>query len=302
MKTIKYILILSIFLTLNSCQQKMPENYGIYVEENSKFYLLNSQNTYDRGTMVQSLKGIKGTSGFFIKSINSIIVYEHGINPDFIKLSKLEFINQKSFRGIMGMAYENVNLWVANEEIPINIAPVKNKTDMYRVTFNNPLESGFYAIHFGSLNLDSSPFETKQAYDFVIGSDIEPYKSVEERKAIKAKLDATNDSIISIEAGKLLSKINQLYNAKSFNDIRLIQKKEDGSNFNDTEWSDYIQGLDNWFSISGKIKSSKLIRQQITGDIGNFIIQTEYEKTGLIEERFKIIKINSDFYITYIGK
>lgn len=302
MKTIKNIFALSIFLTLFSCQQKLPENHGIYAEVKNKFYPLYPQKTYDRGTIFQSLKGIKGTSGFFFKSINSIIVFEHRINPDLIRLSKLEFINEKPFQGIIGMAYVNVNLWVTKEEIPIHITPVKNKADMYRVIINNPLENGFYAIHFGSLSQNSTPFETKQVYDFVIGSDIEPYMSVEEKKAILAKLDAINDSIISVEAGKLLIKINQYYNAKLFDDIRQIQKNEDGSNFNDTEWSDYVRGLDNWFSISGKINSSNIISQHINGDIGNFIIHTEYENSGLMEERFEIVRINKDFYITYIGK
>jgi len=302
MKIIKLFLLSILFFIFNSCQQKTPDNYGIYIEDKGEFYLLNHQNTLDRGTMIQSLKGIKGASGFFIKSINSIIVYDHGIDPNIIKLSRLEFLSQKRFQNLFGPTIEEVNLWIAAEKIKINISPIEKKPDMYRITFDNPLEDGFYCVHFESLDIDSSPFNKLSVYDFVIGSEIESFKSIEEEKAAKAKIDATNDSIMSAEARKLLSKVNLLYNEKSFNDMRLIQKKENGGNFNNYEWSNYIKGLDNWHSIAGEIISSKIIRQQINGNIGNFFIHTEYEKTGFTEERFNVIKIDSDFYITYIGK
>jgi hypothetical protein len=313
MKTINLLVLFGIFSVLLSCKQNLPEGYGIYLQTGNEYKQIHPQKTYDRGTIVESIKGIKGTSGASIKEINSIIVYQHKIDPNVIKLSKLYFLYQKTFRGFIGSPIERVELWVPTEKIPVIIQPVKNQIDMYRVIPKNPLDDGFYAIHFGSLITNSSPFEYKHVYDFVIGTNVEDYTSVEEirkkeerlaaeERRKEEQLAAKNDSIMFIKAKELLEKNNQYYNSKSFSEIRNIQKKEDGSNFNDQEWTVFQNGLENWFSLAGKVNSSKILNKQINKNIGNFLIQSDYQKAGKKQERLKVIRLHDDYYITFLGQ
>ena len=150
MNNFRFYIIVAFVFTCISCQQKLPENYGLYAENAGKFHTLNPQKTISRGTIVESVKGIKGTSGFYVESINSILVYKERVNSELIGIAKLEFVGSKSFSGIMGNTNENVNLWINIQNLPIDISPVKNREGMYRVTFKNELQNGFYAVHFGN--------------------------------------------------------------------------------------------------------------------------------------------------------
>jgi hypothetical protein len=65
-----------------------------------------------------------------------------------------------------------VNLWAAAENMEFDVAPIDGEKDMYRLTPKSPLADGFYALHFGGME-NQSTLEASMgsvAYDFVVGN------------------------------------------------------------------------------------------------------------------------------------
>lgn len=295
MITNNLIIALILNLLITSSNQRLPENYGIYISSNHDLITLNPQKTLINGNLLESISGLKKSSGLFFQNFDYIIVFEQNINPEDIKISKLEFNKGSYVRNLFENSYVELNLYTSRREIPLNIAPIESKKDMYKITTNKPLDSGFYALHFGCLTNQNTPEAfNKVAYDFVIGSSTDAYQSYDE-------IVRKNEQIFTSNAEMLLFKINDFFNKKDYDQIHKIYIKTDGSNFNDEEWKSLKEGFDNWILLSGKIKSSTIIDKRISDNYGTFSLQTEYEKLGSIQEELRIMKKDGLFFITFIG-
>lgn len=291
----RILIFVSILLFITSCSNPVPENYGIYIYSNSTLHLLKPQNTSFKGNLLQSISGIKGTSGAIFEKIDYVIIYEQDIKPDDIRISKLSFNKGGYVRNIFGNSYVELNLWTSDREIAFNIAPIEGKKDMYKVTPTQRLDNGFYAVHFGSLtNQNTYSAFNKVAYDFVIGINVDAYQQYEE-------IIKKNESAFLSNAEDLLKKANDYYNNKNYEDLRQIFLRPDGNNFNDMEWDSLKHGFNNWIMQAGKIKSSIIISKSVNNNYGSFPLQTEYEKAGNITEELNILKKGRSYYITFIG-
>jgi len=295
MKINNIILALILILIFTSCNQHLPDNYGIYISSNHDLSQLNPQKTIIKGNLLKSFSGLKGSSGSCFRNIDYLIIYEQNIRPEDIKISQLNFKKGTNIQNLFGASHVELNLYTSIKEITINVAPIEGKKDMYKVTSPQPLDSGFYALHFGCMtNQNTIEAFNKIAFDFVIGSNTEGYQSYDEIVSKNVKIFVSNAEI-------LLLKINDYFNKKDFDKIHSIYIKTDGSNYNDEEWKSIKDGFDNWILLSGKIKTSKILDQNIYEDYGTFTLQTVYEKIGTINEELKIMKRNDLYFITFIG-
>ena len=295
MKTIKSFLAIFLLISFISCSEHLPESYGIFAVSNNNLQPLKPQPTFARGNLIESFSGVKGSSGNILDKLKYIIVFQKDVKPDDIKLSKLVLKKGGNVNDLFGSSYVDVNLWLSEKEIEINIAPIDGKKDMYKIIPVQPIDTGFYALHFGSLsNRETYNAFNKVAFDFVIGTSIEPYKSFEEIRSLKEQAMSSN-------AEKLLLAINESFNNQDFNAIRKIYVHPDGNIFGDNEWSTLVKGFKIWFSQSGKIKNSLIINKKINGDYATFTLNSNYEKTGAINEEFDVILKNGSYYVTFIG-
>ena len=285
---------LAIFL-FSSCSDKLPKNYGVYVNINGNLIDLQPQKTMVRGNLLTSVSGLKAASGVCFAAPEEFIIYEKEVNPKEIILSKLQFKKGISLRNVFGESYYELNLWVSKNEVPINVAPVEGKQDMYRVNSVNILDSGFYALHGGCLSNKETPGAfNKTAYDFVIGKTIEPYQSSE-------VIAMRNEQIFRQNAENLLKKMNDFFNSRNYNEIRKIYLNSSEQPFDDQEWNTMVEGFKNWTSQSGNIKTSQIVSQSISEKNGIFYLKTEYEKVGITNEELHMLKNENGYYITFIG-
>lgn len=290
-----FCILFLVTLGLTACKEKLPEAYGIYAVTTDNFFSLEAQQVMFKGNLISSQCGLKEATGSCFSTINNLIVFEKDIKPKDIMLSKLHFREGASVHGIIGNSYVNVNLWCSEKEIEIGIAPIEDKKDMYMVIPSQPLDSGFYAIHFGSLtNTETLNAFGKVAYDFVIGTSINNYCSME-------AMEFSNETAFTQNAEKLLSTVNDYFNKKNYDQIRKIYLKQDGTKFNDSDWKDMVTGFQNWFLQSGKIVSCKITDKQINGNSGVYHLQTIYEKAGVVSEELSVNKNSNSYFISFIG-
>lgn len=291
MRFIKFTLIAISLLLIISCSQNLPENYGFYANTDEGRIILNGQKINFRGNLMESITGLIGASGVQCDSIKNFIVFEKDIDPKSLILSRLEFKRRGSVQNIMSRSNVEVNLWVASKSIDIDIAPVKGRKDMYKITPNIQLPKGFYAIHFGGLS-NRSTIEASMgniAYDFVIGS-VDDYLSYDVMKK-------RNKERLLKETKNLLKELNAFYNDNDIDKIKNIYRPN-GQFFSDSKWMEFSSGLHTWFEGAGKVTESKIIKSTITENKGIFTIQTIYTKKGKQTEKLEIQKIDGKYYIT----
>lgn len=101
-------------------------------------------------------------------------------------------------------------------------------------------------------------------------------------------------------SNKLINRLNGCYNLREYNKLIEIYRPN-GLRMNDIEITEYKKGVDLLFQNSGKIVGYKLTNINRNGNIIYVKAITNYEKTGNIEEEFKILLINKDNFITDIN-
>lgn len=295
MKFIK-INLLGLFLCLIifSCGHSLPEDYGVYGYTGNKCVSFETQNLQFKGTLFQSITGLKGPSGAVLEKVDYLIVFLERITPDLIQLSKLEFIRQDYVTNIMGHSGVELNMWVAAEPISFKIESISSDPDMYKLIFNNSLTDGFYAIHFGNLGKGSSlelAASENIVYDFVVGQ-LENYPSFEELKK-------RNEEQVKNVAIKLIDKMNNLYNENKFVEISSIYKPN-GYTLTGNDLDDYIKGSKIWFFEAGRIENYTIQEINVSETFGVILINTEYEKIGRRIEKMLVNKIGENYFITSI--
>jgi len=192
------IAILLMVITTGCSREKLPESYGIYAQTEDSLKSLSSQKINYSGNLMSGTYGVKGLNGLVVKGVKSFIVFKNKLNPEKIKLNKMKFEAETTVRNVFGRETKAaLNLWVKGDDVAFDIAPVKDKPDMFKLTFKVPLTDGFYALHFGELSGDSplsSMGEKPEIYDFVIGAP-EQYYFTEETMLTDAWCDQdTGDS------------------------------------------------------------------------------------------------------------
>lgn len=287
-------------MSLTGCSQNLPENYGIYANTDKGRTTLSGQKVSFTGNLLQSITGVKGPSGVECNSIKDFIIFEKEINPKYVRISKLEFKKGGYIDSFMGKSYVDVNLWVAAGNVEFDVAPIDGKKDMYRLTPKTTLNNGFYALHFGGLENDSTIEAStgNMAHDFVIGKKSD-YPNPEEKKMLEEKARVDNQEMVRTEADMLLKTMNEAFNSKDYAKIKDIYRPNGNVFSTDSEWQEFTKGLATWLGDAGRIKESKIVTVMSIGEEeGTFAVETEYEKKGKQSERLAIRKIDGKFFVT----
>src|SRR5450759_4747023 len=105
MKIYKILFPIILLFFIISCSDPLPKDYGIYIYQKSDFNPIKPQKTFFSGNLLQSISGVKGTSGSIYRKIDYIIVFEENIKSNEIKISKLKFNRGENVRNIFGYSY-----------------------------------------------------------------------------------------------------------------------------------------------------------------------------------------------------
>jgi len=294
MKTNIYSIIIALLFFLICCSSNMPENFGVYASIKGEFIPLIKQKVIFKGNLLESIMGLNSPSGKDFKNVDYLLIFLEGVNPEFIKLSKLKFKRYGSINNTMiGKSNIEINYWTISKEISFKIAPVFSKKNMYKLNLKNPLAEGFYALHFGDLDINSTIEASigKFAYDFVIGK-CENYPSY---NVIKKQ----NETKLKEKAAGIISKFNNLYNNNQFYDIGEIYWP-DGYRMTGNKLETYIQGSTNWFKNAGKVESHTIRTVNISEFVGIITVETVYEKIGNQFEQFTIKLVGNNYVLTAI--
>lgn len=179
-------LLLSVFDITVVLAEKIPipEFYGIYLVSNGKLIQLKQSERGHVGDTMSGIVGIKRRSEIDIKeSKPNVIVYEQGVAPSRILLSKLIFKRKILAGGQKGnkffpQKWYTANMWIVESSIQLRVAPIEGKKDMYRLVPTTPLTPGVYVLHKGDLQSESTPgamFALSQSsfvYNFSINFDL----------------------------------------------------------------------------------------------------------------------------------
>lgn len=294
MKTIK-IFVFLLLTVLISCREPIPETYGVYVVNDDELTRIEAQETAVRGNLLNSISGVKAASGACFNQVTGLFVFEKDVDPNNIILSKLKFNEGTTLKNFWGNSFVRVNLWTSEEAIDIGISPVQGNDDMYKIIPEKPLDSGFYALHFGCLtNKDTPVAFNKTAFDFVVGSSTAKYRSAEE-------INQSKEIIFYQEAQGLLILANNYFNTQNYAELRGIYKQSDGNRYSDADWDQKVEGFRNWNTQAGNIKLSKIDSQIIGENEATFYLKTVYENLGVVDEELRITRIKDKFFITFIG-
>jgi hypothetical protein len=324
MKNKNYLFLLLAIICMSSCVKKLPESYGIYADSGKEMNSISPQKLVFRGNLFSSISGLNEATGSCFANIEDLIVFQKDVNPQKILLTKLKFQRSAMVSNLFGNSYINVNLWTAEKNIEIKIAPIDGKMDMYRIIPASPLQQGFYALNFGELaNKETLSSVDKVVYGFVVGTSIKPYQTTEDREnsgSVSQQSSNNNASnattvdstVVAVDevigqqdfyekSKELLSKVNGFFNSKNYVDLRKIYLNADGSDMQDADWNKLVIGFKNWSSQAGKIISSDISEYNYEMNKGTFKLKTNYIKAGTIDEEFVVVYKNNSYYITFIG-
>src|SRR3972149_2228769 len=145
---------LLIFFSESSAQGRVPvpEFYGIYLVSDGK---LISPSKSELNT-VGILAGIKKLSGLSVSSNTYLLLYgkEMGKILYRLKLVRLVYARTVEQRRVSvifapGDAKKSVevNMWIQGDDVPLNIGPVKDHVDLYKLLPTARLSNGAYLLY-----------------------------------------------------------------------------------------------------------------------------------------------------------
>jgi hypothetical protein len=282
-----------VFLLVLGCGKSLPDAYGVYANTNHGQLVLAGQPIRSVGNLMSSYFGVAGPSGPECSSVKEFIVYKKDIDPNSLRVVRLQFLRDGAVAGIFGLGQSNVsiNLWVPNRDhVDVEVKPVQGKQDMYLVKPRSPLEKGFYALTTGQFQGDIG--SEVRVYDLVIGSvnDFPSYASAL----------ATLQDEVKKNGPQLLDKLNQLLNQGDYQHLGDVYRP-DGRMLSGVELQTFVAGNQTWLSTAGKVLKSDLITvAPIDENSARCTVRTTYEKAGAQDESVTVRKIGGQYFVTEV--
>jgi hypothetical protein len=123
-----------------------PEERGIFAVGASRYVPLDPVRVRAVGSVLQTWRGVEAIGEGRVESPTPRFVYHTDLRQDEIlrlglELRRLLFMPEAEVIGPMGPTPVGVNLWVDGGEVPIEITPLRSKTD-YLLTVKEPLTEG----------------------------------------------------------------------------------------------------------------------------------------------------------------
>jgi len=131
---------------------KKPEQVGFYIVGAAAYDQLSAQTVHSVGNELKSFHGLKSAGDAGAEGTSIRVIYHNDLKMDELmrlglELHKLNHISETTFPGPLGSEMSaDVNLWVSEGEVGIDVAPTASKTD-YLITSKEPLKAGTYAFH-----------------------------------------------------------------------------------------------------------------------------------------------------------
>jgi hypothetical protein len=291
MKNNILIIIVSVSVLICGCNQPMPKEYGVYAVSSGATNSIPGQRIKYNGNIMQVVTGIPCAAGPSLKNLKYVVVYKKDVYPNMIRLCQLEFRMIGTVQSVVGDSTLDLRFYTKVRDIPIELGPVDSIPGMYKVTPRDELGEGFYAIHFGGMEM-SSPIEVvanPMAYDFVVG-DAKQYASYDDM--VRRSADLFNQTM-----DKYLIVLNNSHNKGDFEPIRKIYRPS-GNKFTDESWEVKRKEFMAWRIKAGLIKSAQIVSRKADLDSGIYELKTNYEKVGIQEEKVNIRKIGEEFVIS----
>jgi len=153
----------------------IPTGYGYYVVDENQLIALKTSPVITKiglrpggprsGNPGYAVDGFAGEPSLSIKNkLPIFLVYQQNVNITGFQFRDLVYVqtmqayqfnikktNQAFFSNVFFVGYNDtiqIDLWRPNKVIPMSIEPVEEKTGMYRLIPQSPLESGRYTLYF----------------------------------------------------------------------------------------------------------------------------------------------------------
>jgi hypothetical protein len=131
---------------------KKPAEVGFYIVGAADYDRLEAQTVHSVGNELKSFHGLKSAGDAGTEGTTIRVIYHNDLKMDELmrlglELHKLNHVSETTFPGPLGSEMSaDVNLWVSEGEVAVNIEPTASKTD-YLITSKEPLKAGTYAFH-----------------------------------------------------------------------------------------------------------------------------------------------------------
>jgi len=139
-----------------------PEFFGIYMVESGE--MSKAELTKEDGRLIYTtgplFRGFKKIPDNIKKTQDKNLYFIlYGKDWDYRNavLSKLHFVGKKLVKTVTlewlhpdGETFD-INMWLPESNIPLNVAPIKGEENMYKLVPGKPVKDGIYALHFRTL-------------------------------------------------------------------------------------------------------------------------------------------------------
>ena len=127
-----------------------PKEYGFYVIGPGAYSRLEPAEVVSVGNILRSHRGLKDVGDAFQEGTSLRVLFHTELKLDEImrlglELHQLDFVRQAELTGPIAAQMVDVNLYVSKREIPIEVKPLRSRTD-YLVTSSEALEPGYFAF------------------------------------------------------------------------------------------------------------------------------------------------------------
>jgi hypothetical protein len=123
-----------------------PEERGIFAVGAGQYVPLSPVKVHATGSVIQTLRGVEAIGDGRVETANPRFVYHTDLREDEIlrlglELRRLVWTREADVTGPMGPTRVSVNLWIDGGAVPMEITPLRSKTD-YLLTVGEPLVEG----------------------------------------------------------------------------------------------------------------------------------------------------------------
>ncbi|MCB9690127.1 MAG: carboxypeptidase regulatory-like domain-containing protein [Alphaproteobacteria bacterium] len=127
-----------------------PEAPGFWLVTPGKYVRLDQRLVHSVGNSLRTVRGIQSLGEAEAEVEQPKIVFHTELRQDEIErigleLHRLKFVDETQLTAVTGQTAVSVNLYVDDGEVPIEVSPLRSKTD-YLVTPKEPLKPGGYAF------------------------------------------------------------------------------------------------------------------------------------------------------------
>jgi hypothetical protein len=128
----------------------MPEHYGLYLVNAGTYARLPETRVAEIGASGALLRGVRSTGDVVADSSRLRVVFHTPLKVEEIgrldlELHRLAYVKDAEIMGAIAPVRAAVNLWVSDGEIPLEVTPLRSRTDNL-VTAADALPPGMYAL------------------------------------------------------------------------------------------------------------------------------------------------------------